>query len=167
MVILSSMRAPLPRAVVRSPGRLTRHRQVRQRKSPGGDDAVHAVCSADSVSDRCWARARTVLWVATASGVMRIPVSVSMWVRISRLPSESSPWSAKGRSGSMVRRKMRLSCSPIRRRNRSGHSWGDSVLSSARNASLSVSVCPVARNASAKGKCSASVVSHGVPMIGT
>jgi len=34
-----------------------------------------------------------VLWVAMTLGVIRIPVSVSMRVRSSRLPNESRPWS--------------------------------------------------------------------------
>ena len=63
-----------------------------------------------------------MLWVAMALGVIRNPVSVSMRVRSSRLPSESRPWSENGRSGSTVRRRIRPACSATRRRSRVGHS---------------------------------------------
>ncbi len=64
---------------------------------------------------------------------MRIPVSVSMRVRSSRAPSESRPYSESGRSGSTLRRRIRLTCSETRRRSRVGHSSGGSSLSSARS----------------------------------
>ena len=69
---------------------------------------------------------------------MRIPVSASMRVRISRLPSESRPYSESGRSGSMLRRRIRLICSEIRRRSRAGHSSSGSACSSARNSLVPV-----------------------------
>ena len=110
-------------------------------------------------------RAR-VLWVAMILGDRRIPVSVSMRVRSSRLPSESRPYSTNGRSGSTVRRRIRLTCSATRRRSRAGHSSGGSELSSARNLLAPVRLCPVDWNTSANRLRCASAVNHGVPMIG-
>ena len=65
--------------------------------------------------------------------LIRTPVSVSMRVRNSRLPSESRPYSDSGRSGSIDRRRIRLICSEISRRSRAGHSSRGSSCSSARN----------------------------------
>ena len=46
--------------------------------------------------------------VVMSADVMRTPVSALIWVRSSRLPNESRPYSDSARSGSMVRRSITL-----------------------------------------------------------
>ena len=98
--------------------------------------------------------------------VMRIPVSVSMRVRSSRLPSESRPYSERGRSGSMVRRRIRLTCSDTMRRSRVGHSSG--AARPARHAIClrPLQLCRLDLNTSANRLRWAKAVNHGVPVIG-
>ena len=97
-------------------------------KMPNKRDPLIKVAEASSsasVSQRCSAKPRTVVMSVE---LMRIPVSLSMRVRSSRLPSESRPYSESGRSGSTVRRRIRPTCSETRRRSRAGHSSGGSSI---------------------------------------
>ena len=96
---------------------------------------------------------------------IRIPVSASMRVRTSSVPSESNPYSASGRSGSTDRRRIRLICSEIIRRIRAGHSSRGSSCSSARKA-LPVLRWPDDWKASANLLLCANAASHGVPTTG-
>ncbi len=95
---------------------------------------------ADSqISSIARANPRTVV---ISLGLMRIPVSASMRLHSSRLPSESRPYSTRGRSGSTVRRRIRLIWSATRRRSRPGRSSGGSAFSSARNLLVFVRLLP-------------------------
>src|SRR6476620_10527806 len=92
-----------------------------------------------SFSHSSSAKPRMVMVVMSVDE-MRTPVSVSMRVRSSRAPNESRPYPERGRSGSTLRRRIRLTSSEIRRRTRVGHSSRGSWSSSAR--SLLVPVVP-------------------------
>ncbi|COX49354.1 Uncharacterised protein [Mycobacterium tuberculosis] len=118
------------------------------------------------MSAKYWAKARAVLFVAMTLGVRRIPVSVSTWVRISSMPSESRPYSMNERSASIVRRRITLACSTSRRRSRPAHSSCGSERSSMRNLLGPLDRCPVDANISPHGLRRTRSASHGAPRIG-
>src|SRR6476661_484997 len=66
-----------------------------------------AASAGASFSHSSSAKPRMVMVVMSVDE-MRIPVSVSMRVRSSRTPSESRPYPKSGRSGSTLRRRIRL-----------------------------------------------------------
>ena len=116
-----------------------------------------------NVSHRVSPNARTVVMSMERT---RTPVSVSIRVRSSRLPSESKPYSEIARSGSTDLRKIRLSCSATRRRTNVGHSSRAALCSSARKLLVSIGRSALAWNASANGLRRARSVNHGVPIDG-
>ena len=95
--------------------------------------------------------------------VMRIPVSASMRVRSSRLPSESRPYSESGWSGSMVRRRIRPTarrpCAAAGRATRPAAARPSSLS----NSLVSVELWPLDWNNSANLLRCAKAANHGVP----